>query len=221
VIRTINAGKVKVYGFDFDINYRPRSVPGLSLHGAVNYNIAKFITFPNAACTGGQTIAEGCNSGLPNPANGRFAAQDLSGVTLPRAPKVQMTLGFDYETDVGGDMTLSFGLDGQYSSKYRAALGNRQDFFQKSFAKLNANIALQGPDRGWELSLVGNNLFGTLRAGFCTPSNLAGGQILAGAITGAAAKGASGSDEVSCNTPEGREVWIRLTIRPGRLFGGS
>jgi outer membrane receptor protein involved in Fe transport len=220
VLRTINAGSAKVYGIDFDFTYNPAAIEGLGLFGSVNWNVGKFIDFPNATCTGGQTVAEGCNQVL-NPANGRYTAQDLSGTDLPRAPRWMATLGANYEMPVSHDMKLAMGVDGQYSGRYKAALGLREDFYQQEYVKLNANLALHGSDDGWEVALIGNNLTNVLRAGTCSPGNWAGGQILNGVVTGAAAKGASGSDELGCYMTEGREVWIRLTLRPVSLLHGK
>ncbi|MEQ1883012.1 MAG: TonB-dependent receptor, partial [Burkholderiales bacterium] len=96
VIRTVNAGRSRVYGIDFDASYRPPEVAGLSLRLAINWNNARFARFDNAPCIGGETIGDGCNLFL-NPVTGRFNAQDLSDQPLPKAADWTMDGGFDYE----------------------------------------------------------------------------------------------------------------------------
>lgn len=233
VIRTVNAGSAEVYGVDFDFSYRPQSVPDLEVRGAANWNHARFSSFEGAPCWGGQTIGEGCNQGptvpvtdpaqiaagyfTPDPVTGapiRYSSQSLTGTRLTRAPDWQINLGFSYSLPLGNAMKLSFGGDGQYSSKFLTNLGRRPDFFQSGYAKINANIALKGEDNFWEIALIGNNLTDKYTTGNCTNLNYAGGQALPGSISGAPIKGAAGSDELHCTFDRGREVFIRLTLRP-------
>ncbi|HEX7881981.1 MAG TPA: TonB-dependent receptor, partial [Afipia sp.] len=86
ILRTLNAAAANVYGVDFDASFAPHAVPGLRLSAAVNYNHARYASFPNAPCGNGQTIALGCNQ-LINPATGRFTSQNLKGRPLVRAPE--------------------------------------------------------------------------------------------------------------------------------------
>ena len=70
---------------------------------------------------------------------------------------------------VGELMTLAFGMNGQYSSKFIKNLGIRPDFYQPAFFKLNANLALKGPaNNAWEVALIGSNLTNKFTAGNCT-----------------------------------------------------
>jgi outer membrane receptor protein involved in Fe transport len=225
VIRTVNAGSAKVYGVDFDLVYAPAAVSGLNVRAAVSWNKARFTKFVDAPCYGGQTIAEGCNlvpnlSGAPNsfdPDTGEplFTATDLSGVPLTRAPKWQANLGFDYDIPLANNRTVNVGMNGQYSSKYLTNLGDRDDFYQDDFFKLNASVALSGANDAWEVALIGNNVTNKLTTGACTNLNYPGGQVIPGSITGGVAKGPAGSDELVCTIDRGREVWLRLTVKPG------
>ena len=235
IIRTVNAGNARIYGADFDFSYRPATIPGLNIHGAVNYNHARFTSFNGAPCWGGETIAEGCNTVPITPtaaqiaggyyslgANGQpviYSGQNLKGQPLTRAPSWQATLGTSYEMPVGQNKRLNFGIDGQYSSRYSTNLGlSRPDFYQRAYGKINANIGLHGPDDAWEFALIGNNLTDKLTTGNCTNLNYAGGQVLPGAISGAPIKGPSGSDELICTFDRGRQVILRLTLRPTALL---
>jgi iron complex outermembrane recepter protein len=238
-LSTQNAGTARVYGIDFDMTYQPRDIEGLSLRAAVNWNKAKFTEFVGAPCAGGQTFAEGCDL-LPRPlvptdpndalalGTGNFftdpvtgdpflySAQDLSGTPLSRAPEWQASIGVDYELPVSDNMKLRLGVNGQYSSEYLTNLGRRDDFYQDEFFKLGANITLAGADDRWQLSLIGNNLTNQYTTGLCFNSNNAGGILFPGAIGGGPAKGPAGSDEIWCSYDNGRELWLRLTLRPGR-----
>jgi outer membrane receptor protein involved in Fe transport len=213
IIRTINSGSARTYGVDFDFTYRPITVEGLTLRGALNWNHARFTRFVNAPCWGGQTIAEGCNQAF-NTVTERYQGQDLTGLPLPRAPEWQANLGVEYELPVSDDMRLALASDGQYNSRYLANLGRRPDFYQQAFAKLNASIALKGREDRWEVALIGNNLTDKLTTGSCGSLNYAGGQVAPGIISGAVDKGPAGSDELHCIFDRGREVWLRLTLRP-------
>jgi iron complex outermembrane receptor protein len=213
VVHTINAGGAKVYGVDFDATYNVPQVNGLSLTGAVNWNHARFTKLNNVPCWGGQMISEGCDQVL-NPATGLFTSQDLKGAPLVRAPNWQANFGFNYEMPVGDGMKVILASNNQYSGRYTTILGDRADFFQKSFIKADLSLTLQGKDDRWELSLIGKNLNNAYSAGNCVNLNAANGQILGGEITGGVGRGPAGIDEVTCFVDPGRELWIRATFRP-------
>lgn len=231
-LRTFNAGQSEVYGVDFAARYRPSRIEGLSLSGAMNWNHGRFTRFVNAPCYPGQTIAEGCNlqpslvtdpteiaagyyatdpvQGLPV----RYNGQDLSGTRLPRAPSVQANFNLDYETAVGQRLALGVGAGVQYSSDYLVDLGRRQHGLQDDFTKLFANIRLKTPDDRWEVALIGNNLTNQLTTGGCYDINYPAGAAFPGMISGAPIRGPAGSGEILCAYGQGREVWLRLAVRP-------
>jgi iron complex outermembrane receptor protein len=233
-LSTLNAGSARIYGVDFDFNYHPASVPGLSIYAAANWNKAKFTSFVGAPCAGGQTASEGCDltPRVLDPSNGsdaialasgnyftsatgakfQYAAQDLTGTPLSRAPEWQLTGGVDYDLPLGRD-TLKLGVSAQYSSRYDTNLGTRADYFQPAFAKFNANVTLVGPEDHWELAFIGNNLTDKLTTGTCFNANYAGGILFPGEMHGGPAKGPAGSDEVYCSYSQGRELWLRVTMK--------
>ena len=222
VIRTINAGKSKVYGVDFDVNYSPPAIEGLTARLSVNWNHARFTEFNNAPCSGGQTLSDGCNQ-VPvplapgtviTPTTKLFNGQNLAGLRLPKAADWALNGGADYEMPVGGSMRLQLGLNGQYSSKFLTNLGRRADFYQRAFFKLNANLGLGAENQAWRVELIGNNLTNKYTAGNCTQFSGATGQIFAPPLSGAATRNASGVDELVCIPDPGRQVFLRLTLRP-------
>jgi iron complex outermembrane receptor protein len=214
VIKTLNAGEAKIYGIDLDATYRPPGVPGLTLSTAINWNHARFTDLKNVPCWGGQTIAEGCNSTL-NPVTGRFTNQDsLDGLGLTRAPDWQATAGATYQIPIGAALKMDFGLDAQYTSHYRTALNNRADSVQPGYTLLNSNVSLGSSNDLWQVALIANNITNKITAGACTLLAYDVGQVLPGSITGGTTKGPAGTAENTCVARPGRELWVRVTLRP-------
>ncbi len=213
---TVNAGAARVYGVDFDAAYHPSAIEGLGLNAAVDWNHARYLTLDNVPCYGGQTIAAGCNQAF-NPFSGLYTAQNLAGTPLIRAPAWQVQGGFNYDYVLARNYKLSFSNNNSFSSRYVTflAIGRpNQDNYQGSYIKSDVSVSLSGPDDGWELALIGRNVGDKLTAGQCTASNFAAGVLFGGEITGGTATGPAGIDQAACFVDPGREVWIRLTVRP-------
>lgn len=212
VIRTLNAASAEVYGIDVDATWLPAAVDGLTLHGALNYNRARYKDFANAQCWGGQTIADGCNR-VFDETTGLFSGQDLSGKELVRAPEWTGTLGADYETSLSDNLIISLGVNATYSSKYATDLVLRRDQWQSSYWKTNASLALRNAADTWEVALIGNNLNDKIVTGNCLNANLTGGIIFGGMITGGVERGPAGVGEVQCYAERGRSLWLRFTLK--------
>jgi iron complex outermembrane receptor protein len=76
-------------------------------------------------------------------------------------------------------------------------------------------VTLRGPGDKWELAVIGKNLNDKLTAGTCSTSNYAGGVLPPGIqTTGGTTSGLSGLDQQGCFVDPGREVWVRLTVKP-------
>jgi iron complex outermembrane receptor protein len=215
-LKVVNAGASKIYGFDFDYTWRT-PIEGLSLNGSINYTHARFTKLNNAPCYGGQTIAAGCNLIL-NPVTKLFTAQDLSGTPLIRAPDWQLAGGFEYETDVGSGLKMEFAGDGQYSSRYAGALSARPQTYQKAYALFNGQVSIGDSADHWKLQFIVNNIANKIVAGTYNNSNFANGAVLGGEVTGGTGSGVAGVDEVSALPKRGRELWVRLTIKPVGWF---
>ncbi len=211
-IRTVNAGKARVTGIDFDASFHPRSIDGLTIRGAVNWNKARFVELNNIPCYGGQTIAAGCDQ-VFNPVTGRYTAQDLSGTPMVRAPKWQINGGFDYEMSLADDYKLILSNNNQFSSRFVTFLGLRDDRYQNKFVKSDLSLTLQNERDRWEVALIGKNLTDQVTAGTCSASNRANGLLFGGSVTGSTGRGPAGIDEVGCYADRGREVWLRVTFR--------
>src|SRR5207237_4536433 len=125
-----------------------------------------------------------------------------------------INFGFDYEMPLADGKTLVFTNSNSYYSRYLLILGRRPDFYQPAFFKSDLSVALRGPDERWELALIGKNITDKITMRSCSNSNLANGSLLGGQVTGGTTRGPAGIDEVGCRAERGREVWLRLTLRP-------
>jgi iron complex outermembrane recepter protein len=213
VTRTVNAGSSRTYGVDTDAAFRPRSIQGLGLNAAASWNHARYQVLDNVPCWGGQTIAEGCNQ---NPATG-LSAQNLSGTQLIRAPAWQVDLGFNYSFKLAQGYELTFTNSNAYSSRFPTVLAigrPNNDTFQGSFVKSDVGLSIKSPDSRWEVALIGKNVTDRVTAGNCALSNDAAGIVLGGEITGSTGRGPAGIDEKQCFLDVGRQLWLRLTIKP-------
>lgn len=210
--RTLNAASANVRGVEFDMSYMPESVSGLMINAAINYNHARYDSFPNAPCGNGQTIAQGCDQ-LFNPTTGRYSAQDLSGRRLVRAPDWTGFLSFDHEIYLANDMRVVYGAGLNYVSDYATTLVDPEGFPQSAFTKYDAHVSLSGKNDRWELALIGRNLGDKNTVGRCSNDNSQNGGILGGQISGAFNGGPAGQDEGSCYVERGREIWARLSWR--------
>lgn len=213
---TLNAGAARTYGVDFDGSFRPVAIEGLGINGALNINRARYLALNNVPCWGGQTIADGCTQNL-NSSTGLFQSQELAGTPMVRAPVWQANLGFDYTIPVGHDYKLVFTNNNNYSSKFVTFLATGRpgnDNFQSSFVKSDVGISLKSPSDLWEFAVIAKNVGDKITAGNCAVSNAANGVLFGGEVTGGTGVGPAGVDEKECWADVGREVWLRLTIRP-------
>ena len=179
-------------------------------------------------CYGGQTIAQGCNqqfaASVPqtpapfgtvqvNGVNGNYFAQNLSGIPFVRAPKWNGNLGFDYELPIGNSTKLILANNNYFTSRFLTYPGRLPEFYQRAFVKEDLSVTLADRDDLWEIALIGKNISNKYTSNNCSPSNYRAG-LIGGEITGSNAVGVAGRDGTLCYLDPGRELWIRLTIRP-------
>ncbi|WP_425229983.1 TonB-dependent receptor [Sphingomonas sp.] len=197
-----NAGRLRTQGVEADFNFRVPSLTGLSLRGAAAYNDAKFHDYIGA-CYAGQTVALGCNL---VPANGRFNAQNYEGRTPPKAPRFAGRLGATFETPIT-DSGIGVRLTGDagYTSRYNFSDALRPDAVQRGYTKIDASLAVTGPDGRWSLSLIGRNLTNKLVVTAANDIPFAGGTG-AGTTTGVTA-------DMSAFVDNPREVFVELSVK--------
>ena len=216
-LETLNAASADVKGIDFDVAYALPQVQGLTLRSTMNYDLSRYTSFPNAPCSNGQLISEGCNQLF---SDGAFHAQDLTGRPLVRAPNFTSNTGFDYKTPVGQSMTLAAAASVAYTSNFYTALIDRdeQGFRQGGYAKANASLALKSSNDAWEVALIGVNLSNKITAAACVNAAVTGALIFGGEVSGTNTRGPGGDDYPYCQAERGREVWLRLTVRPAAFL---
>jgi iron complex outermembrane recepter protein len=214
VIQTVNAATARTYGIDLDAAYRPAAVAGLGFNAAMNWNHGRYTKFTNAPCWGGQLVSEGCNQSF-NPAVGVYTAQNLSGTPLIRAPQWAATLGANYEMPLASDYKLVFSNSNELSARYVTYLAvdrPNNDNYQGAFVKIDLGVTLQGPKNLWEVAVIGKNINDKITSGNCVSSPLE--TEIVPNPSGGTTRSAFGIDPAGCFADPGREVWLRLTVRP-------
>ena len=198
----LNAASVVDQGIEVKVNYSP-PIEGLHLNGAINFNQANYSRFLSP-CYTGQTIAEGCTF-----APGAVApTENLAGHPVPRAPLWAGNIGFQYDRMVSSKLRLSLASEGIFQTK---SFLDETDFaygVRPATFLVDASIAIGAPNHSWEVALIGKNLTDDYYpvSGFATP------------LTGSAAGTIHAvPGDYSAEIHRGRELWIRLTIRPGEL----
>lgn len=141
-----NAAKARTYGVTGSFEYL--ATERLTLSGNVGWNHARYLSFPNAQCYGGQTAAQGCVGGV----------QDLKGKALMRAPNVTFKLGADYKAPLGNSWVADLSASAAYSGSYQTETDYGVGGFQSSYWLINAGITVSPEDDKYHLSLLGRNL---------------------------------------------------------------
>ncbi|HEX7929675.1 MAG TPA: TonB-dependent receptor [Sphingomicrobium sp.] len=147
----------KTTGAELEVEFAPRAVPGLNLHGSLNYNDAHYTKFPLAPCYGGQTVAQGCNAEF-SAALGGFTRQNLNGVPLAMAAKWTGQAGVSYDGSLGDSLKYGLSADMRYSSSYVPSGFGQTRSHQGAYATLDATARIGAEDDRWELALIGKNL---------------------------------------------------------------
>jgi outer membrane receptor protein involved in Fe transport len=140
-------------GAEFQVEYAPESIVGLTVRGVFNYNNAEYrrAILP---CYSGQHPDEGCNIFTP----GQLPFQDLEGHVLGMAPETSGSLGFTYRRDLSTNLFFSFGVDARYSDDYFASSFGNPSSIMDSYVTWDAGIRLGSSDERWEVAVVGKNL---------------------------------------------------------------
>jgi outer membrane receptor protein involved in Fe transport len=141
-----NAAKARTYGVTGSFEWL--ATERLSLNGNFGWNRARYLSFKNSQCYGGQTAATGCVGGV----------QDLSGRALNRAPDWTFKVGADYKADIAPGWIADLSASAAYNGSYQAAPNYNPGGFQSSFWILNAAIHISPESERYRLSLIGRNL---------------------------------------------------------------
>jgi len=205
-----NAGQATTDGLELDVTWAP--VSGLTLRGALNYNLAEYQEFV-ASCYAGQTQELGCNLAAPDATPGSAAvAQDLSGENLPAAPEWTALYGLTWETSLGNSgWRGAFSLDGRYQGDYYLSTAKIPELDIDAYSAFDASVRLFSPNDRWELSFIGRNLTDETMPVQGADRPLTGG----GAGLPAGSPGIQRGD-VYTRVQRGRQLWGTLTYRFSR-----
>lgn len=158
---TVNAGKSRIYGIEFETRFAPSRNDLLSLN--VQYLNGKYnsLTTANFSPTGAP-VTTGCTtvgSRLANPGiNGaRFFDIDCSGRPTVNSPKWALNLGYERTFALSGDLDLIFGARGNIESSRFMNSNFRPEERQGSFAMADAYATLEG-NGGWSITAFINNI---------------------------------------------------------------
>lgn len=134
-----NAAKAKIKGADLDLSLVP--VEALELRFAAEYLDAKYDSF--------QTY---------DPDNVEGGLQDLSGYTLPRAPKFSYTVSANYSHAIPGENLLDWFLEYSRTDQVYYSPFNQPYIEQGAFGLLGARLTAHKRDGRLSVSLWGKNL---------------------------------------------------------------
>ncbi|MFN3233698.1 MAG: TonB-dependent receptor [Alphaproteobacteria bacterium] len=184
----------------FEIDGSLVATDNLILRGQVAYTSAKYRSFPNAPCFGGQTLAEGC---VPNTTGlgGPGMVQDISGRTRPNAPKWSGSVGFSYDTAVANAMMIGISSDLVFTSGYITQVADSPGSFQDSYVQWNASVRLYSDDESWEVAFIGRNLTNEL---YCSGT---------ADKPGGTRNQVTGFGDINCNALRGRQLGIQAKFR--------
>ena len=150
---TKNAANTRSRGVELEGRYRASEQ--LQLRGSANYNRARFVSFSDAQCYAGQTVAQGC-AFAPNSTTVKI--QSLSGRPVYRSPSWILTAGASLTQPVGTTKKLVFDIDARSSSKYFAGLNLNPTSFQKGFITVNFGAKLAELDDKWSIGVLSRNI---------------------------------------------------------------
>lgn len=184
-----NAGGVKIYGVEWDATWKT-PMPGLSIHGAVAYNHGKYTSYPNAPCYGGQTVALGCVNG----------SQNLAGTELIRAPRWNLSGGFDYEHAINDAIKFGLSFNANRSTSFLTDASSAPNGRQGAYTLVDANARIATINDRYELAVIGRNLTDKY-------------YFVASSLVPFAANPTGGLLDRFATLSRGREVWLRLSVK--------
>ena len=139
-------------GAELEVQFAPHAAPGLELHGAINYNRAKYVNSV-LPCYAGQGPLSDCTLTV-----GGVPYQDVSGNPTAIAPKWAGAACARYEMPVGKGMHFAISGDARYSGKYLASAFGNPLSKNGSYVVFDASVRIGSDDDRWEVAVLGRNL---------------------------------------------------------------
>jgi len=159
-----SAGGAETKGLEFDTSWRATPNTTVSVSGA--YMDAKFTKYIGAPCAGYNedpllvtpgTYPAGCYLG----SDGINVVQDLTGTTMPNAPKFKGYADFQQRIPLGAGGGLALLFDGNVSYRDKAQMlpDNNPNSIMGSVTIANFSLGLSGADGKWNVTAFLNNAF--------------------------------------------------------------
>lgn len=147
---TFNAAKAHLKGIDIDIVVAP--VTGLTLTAGAELLDAKYVNFPGGVCSTPRSITATVLGGYST------TACNLTGATLPEAPKFSYTLGINYGFDTTAGRFELNASDG-YKSQTFWEPNNR--LHQSAYHLVSTAITWMPSESRFSVQVYGRNLTGS------------------------------------------------------------
>ena len=194
-----NAGELNTQGFEFDMQYIPATIDGLSFNASFAYTDAELgdLLFD---CYAGQGPAQGCSFtdefGRPQ--------QNFDGKAPLVAPEIQYNFGVIHEFALTDNLLMELSASTAYSDDYLTENNNHPLGFQEEFWKTNAGVTLRDADNKWSLAITGRNLEDEKITTVVAPQS--GGTLVP------LPSGGSAADIVGARG-RGKELWAEFTYK--------
>jgi iron complex outermembrane recepter protein len=136
-----NAGRVRTQGVEAEATARPFA--GLSLHGFVAFNDAKYLSYPAGPCPLEVTGQAHC---------------DLSGKPVAGAPRWTTGANGTYEHALTDRLTGYFSSEYSWRSRFYGSLDDSRLSLTGGYGLLNLRLGVHTADQRWDLSVWGKNV---------------------------------------------------------------
>ena len=225
---TLNAASARTYGVEYEVEYAPNAMPGLTLRVEGAYNDAHYQTFEAPCSPAGLTYEQGCNAlRVVNPdktyffstacGNGGGQANcdfmNVNGRRTALAPKWTAVIGGEYTRPVTNGLKMSLAANVRLSSSYTTN-SFPSDVVQKldhqnAYGMLDAVFSLGSIDNRWAMAVIGRNLTNAFVA------TSAGGLPLSGGASGCkvAVCGPQLVSDQFSTVQNPRTIAIQLTVK--------
>jgi iron complex outermembrane receptor protein len=175
---TLNAASARTYGVEYQAEFAPKAIPGLTLHVDGAYNNSHYDQFESPCSPAGITYEQGCNAlRVVNPNDTYFFSSNcgsaavncnfmnVNGRTTALAPRWTAVVGGDYSRPIAAKVKLGLAANMRVSSGYVANpfpsdVAEQVDY-QPAYTTFDAVLSLGSLDDRWTLSLIGRNLTNT------------------------------------------------------------
>ncbi len=145
-----NAGEAQTDGLELDATWR--ADPTLTFNFNAAFINAKFVTYTGAPCYNSQVAATGCITDSTG-----FQSQDLSGQSMPDAPKTKINVGFDKRFELQY-ADLEFAGNYSWRSSTNMQANHNPQTLQPSFGILNLSMTATPKDAKYSMTFFVNNV---------------------------------------------------------------